>query len=70
MKNRKTVTTWSVYKIANGETWFMCRTNWSKTNSAGVMEFNSETAALNEAIARDVVNPILIGWNSTGERIL
>lgn len=50
--------------------WYLCGTNWSKSYSAGVMEFSTSEAANEERRRRTADRCVLHGFNSRGERIL
>lgn len=55
--------------IVNSDNCFMCKTNWSKTYSAGVEEFTSLDAANDAAKLRTKTPYKVYQFNSIGERI-
>lgn len=55
--------------IVYSEGWFMCSSNWSKSYSAGVIEFDSEEEAVIAAKLRCKNNIQIYGFNEIGERI-
>jgi len=60
--------------IVHAEGWYMCSTNWSKSYSAGVIEYTSELEAITAAKARINDEPghhslDIYAFNQFGERI-
>lgn len=55
--------------IIHSDGWFMCATNWSKSYSAGVSEFNNEEDAKLAANARTKDMIDIYQFNEFGERI-
>lgn len=68
-EKRKVAVKYIVTDSKYGQTRYMCVTNWSGSYSAGVMEFDSEAAAL-EAAKERTDSPLLYGFNEFGERII
>lgn len=67
--NTETQRTIPVKFIVYSDGYYMCATNWSKSYSAGVLEFNSEIEAISAANARTKDNINIYAFNQVGERI-
>lgn len=69
IENRNIIKHFIVTDIFSNEIRYMCRTNWSGSYSAGVMEFDTKEAALAASSGR-TDSPVLYGFNQFGERVL